>query len=549
MATWADIQSWELSYVEEAEDLIEAEVREAREIIADLEHAAKDIRSQGEAPDRMRQRLSEIQDKLDSRLNELTEYALATAELHGYVSRVAAKRKSAWEVAAEVGYDIPESGVVQPSAPETRFEPVASKFAELRDCVDDAVRIATEAEETVGPRYQALADGQYVLAEGRHSESAGLANDADPSWTPEEVSVWWKLLSDSEREALINKDPEKYGNLDGIDMASRAKANELVLLGPKDASGQHVPGAGLLGQAERDLAEAEAAMVGATSNLAALDLKRKQAQNRVDDLRALRDQMQVDGVTLVSLQPGKPGENVLAALAIGDVDNAEHVATMVPGMTTNCRDSAALNLGYAYNLREAAVKAGADKNNVATIAWLGYDAPPALPDLSVASTAQAEAGADPLRKFATGIHSWRSERGMDVHQSIIPHSYGSTTAGIAMRSIGKDVVDDFAYTGSPGAGVASVGTLGVDKDHVWVSAVPHHDAVQGIGTDGDFGLDPKTLKGIGHLSGDASGAKGYSTYSLNPVANHSSYFVAPEPGKENHALNDLGEVIADVKER
>ena len=50
MATWADIQSWELSYVEEAEDLIEAEVREAREIIADLEHAANDIRSQARVP-------------------------------------------------------------------------------------------------------------------------------------------------------------------------------------------------------------------------------------------------------------------------------------------------------------------------------------------------------------------------------------------------------------------------------------------------------------------------------------------------------------------
>ena len=550
MATWADIQSWDHNAIIEAEDLIEAEVREAREIIADLEHAANDIRSQGEAPDRMRERLSEIQDKLDSRLNELTEYALATAELHGYVSRVVAIRESAYEVAAELKETIPESGYVRTPPMELSNNPDRyEKYQDLHACIKSAVDLATEAETTVGPRYRALADGQYALSEGRHSESAGLANDADPSWTPEEVSVWWKLLSDSEREALINKDPEKYGNLDGIDMASRAKANELVLLGPKDASGQHVPGAGLLGQAERDLAEAEAAMVGATSNLAALDLKRKQAQNRVDDLRALRDQMQVDGVTLVSLQPGKPGENVLAALAIGDVDNAEHVATMVPGMTTNCRDSAALNLGYAYNLREAAVKAGADKNNVATIAWLGYDAPPALPDLSVASTAQAEAGADPLRKFATGIHSWRSERGMDVHQSIIPHSYGSTTAGIAMRSIGKDVVDDFAYTGSPGAGVASVGTLGVDKDHVWVSAVPHHDAVQGIGTDGDFGLDPKTLKGIGHLSGDASGAKGYSTYSLNPVANHSSYFVAPEPGQENHALNDLGEVIADVKER
>ena len=551
MATWADIQSWELSHVEEAEDLIEAEVRETREIIADLEHAANDIRSQGEAPDRMRERLTEIQDKLDSRLNELTEYALATAELHGYVSRVVAIRESAYEVAAELHETIPESGDVRTPPMELSNNPDRyEKYRDLHACIKSAVDLATEAETTVGPRFKALADGQYALSEGRHSESAGLANDADPSWTPEEVSVWWKLLSDSEREALINKDPEKYGNLDGIDMASRAKANELVLLGPKDASGQHVPGAGLLGQAERDLAEAEAALVGATSNLAALDLKRKEAQNRVDDLRALRDQMKVDGVTLVALQPGKPGENVRAALAIGDVDNADHVATLVPGRTTNCRDSSADNVTYAQNLRKVAARQGnIDPSKVATIAWMNYHAPQSGPDARTTTATLARAGADPLRNFATGIHSWRSERGMDVHQSIIPHSYGSTTAGIAMRSIGKDVVDDFAYTGSPGAGVASVGTLGVDKDHVWVSAVPHHDAVQGVGTDGNFGLDPKTLKGIGHLSGDASGAKGYSTYSLNPVANHSSYFVAPEPGKENHALNDLGEVIADVKER
>lgn len=559
MATWADIQNWDHNAIIEAEDLIEAEVREAREIIADLEHAANDIRSQGEAPDRMRERLSEIQDKLDSRLNELTEYALATAELHGYVSRVVAIRESAYEVAAELNYEIPADGkVVNRESMKERPSPVKSnKYDELSDCVSEAVKLATEAEETVGPRYRALADGQYAMDEGRHSESAGLANDADPSWTPEEVSVWWKLLSDSEREALINKDPEKYGNLDGIDMASRAKANELVLLGPKDASGHHIPGGGLLGQAERDLAEAEEALnnatktsVGSPKHLDDLIRKKNDAWNRVQDLRALRDQMTDPDVTLVALQPGKPGENVRAALAIGDVDNADHVATLVPGRTTNCRDSSADNVTYAQNLRRAAARQGnIDPSKVATIAWMNYHAPQSGPDARTTTATLARAGADPLRNFATGIHSWRSERGMDVHQSIIPHSYGSTTAGIAMRSIGKDVVDDFAYTGSPGAGVASVGTLGVDKDHVWVSAVPHHDAVQGIGTDGNFGLDPKTLKGIGHLSGDASGAKDYSTYSLNPVANHSSYFVAPEPGKENHALNDLGEVIADVKER
>ena len=560
MATWADIQSWELSYVEEAEDLIEEKVREAREIIADLEHAANDIRSQGEAPDRMRQRLTEIQDKLDSRLNELTEYALATAELHGYVSRVAAKRKSAWEVAAEVGYDIPESGVVQPSAPETRFEPVASKFAELRDCVDDAVRIATEAEETVGSRYQALADGQYVLAEGRHSESAGLANDADPSWSPEEVSVWWALLSESEREALINKDPEKYGNLNGIDMASRAKANELALNGHLDAAGNRIPGTGLIEKTQNELDELNqeierAREKGQWISLDVLD-KQKNLQNRLADLNAISEQLGSNpGATLLVLEPGELGENVRAAIAIGDVDNAQHVATFVPGMGTNCRDNGRLNVEFAKNLQWAADTYGSPTDgSVAAIAWMGYEAPADITktgDLSVMSTDKAEAGAEKLNGFVTGIHAWRSERGMDVHQSVISHSYGSTTAGIAMRDIGEGVVDDLVYTGSPGAGVSSVGTLGVDSDHTWVSATPHLDPVRGIGPDSTFGRNPEHLEGIGHLSGDTSGGEGYKEGIFHrPDGNHSSYFHKPDKeGKHNYSLEDMGKVIAGTKER
>lgn len=561
MATWADIQSWQLSYVEEAEDLIEAEVREAREIIADLEHAANDIRSQGEAPDRMRQRLTETQDKLDSRLNELTEYALATAELHGYVSRVVAKRKSAWEVAAEVGYDIPENGVVQPSAPETRFEPMASKFAELRDCIDDAVRIATEAEETVGSRYQALADGQYVLAEGRHSESAGLANDADPSWSPEEVSVWWALLSESEREALINKDPEKYGNLNGIDMASRAKANDLVLNGRIDAAGHRIPGTSLLEKAQKEYDEAKAAYERDKDSFwgrqysddEALERYRN-AENKLNDLLAVKKALDDDpGISLITLGFGEGGENVRAALAIGDVDNAKHVTTLVPGMTTSCRRSTDLNLRYAHNMIEAAETAGgAEKGSVAAVAWLGYEAPPHPEELdfSVASTHKAEVGAQRLNGFLTGIHSWRSERGMDVHQSAITHSYGSTTGGFAMRDIGEGVVDDFVYTGSPGSAVHSVGTLGVDPEHTWVSAIPLHDDVQGMGPDWTFGRDPKELEGIGHLSGDATGGDGYnSDPNAGTFANHSAYFYKAKEGQHNYSLEDIGKVIAGTKER
>lgn len=560
MATWADIQNWELSYVEEAEDLIEAEVREAREIIADLEHAANDIRSQGEAPDRMRQRLTEIQDKLDSRLNELIEYALATAELHGYVSRVVAKRKSAWEVAAEVGYDIPESGLIEPDALDKRFEPVPRKFDELRDCIDDAVRIATEAEETVGPRYQALADGRYVLAEGRHSASAGLADDADPAWSPEEVSVWWALLSESEREALINKDPEKYGNLNGIDMASRARANELALNGHLDAAGNRIPGTGLIEKTQNELDELNQEIEGLRENGQEVSSyllgKQEKLQNRLADLNAISEQLGSNaGATLLVLEPGRLGENVRAAIAIGDVDNAQHVATFVPGMGSNFRDNGRLNVEFAKNLQWAAENfGGAEAGSVATIAWIGYEAPPDIVktwDPTVMLIDNAEAGAEKLNGFVTGIHSWRSERGLDVHQSIIPHSYGSTTAGIAMRDIGEGVVDELVYTGSPGAGVSSVGTLGVDPDHTWVSATPHLDPVRGIGPDSTFGRNPEHLEGIGHLSGDTSGGEGYKHGIWHrPDGNHSSYFHKPETAdKHNYALEDIGKVITGTKER
>jgi hypothetical protein len=441
-----------------------------------------------------------------------------------------------------------------------RFEPVASKFAELRDCVDDAVRIATEAEETVGPRYQALADGQYVLGEGRHSESAGLANDADPSWSPEEVSVWWALLSESEREALINKDPEKYGNLNGIDMASRARANELALNGHLDAAGNRIPGTGLIEKTQNELDELnqEIERLRENGQEVSSDLldKQENLQNRLADLNAISNQLGSNlGATLLVLEPGELGENVRAAIAIGDVDNAQHVATFVPGMGSNFRDNGRLNVEFAKNLKWAADTYGAPTDgSVATIAWIGYEAPPDIVktwDPSVMSIDKAEAGAEKLNGFMTGIHSWRSERGLDVHQSAITHSYGSTTGGFAMRDIGEGVVDELVYTGSPGAGVHSVGTLGVDADHTWVSATPHLDPVRGRGPDYTFGRNPEHLEGIGHLSGDTSGGEGYKEGIFHrPDGNHSSYFHKPDKeGKHNYALEDIGKVIVGKKER
>ena len=560
--TWADIQEWRSDYVNEAQQTIEDALRTAREIVDDLEYAANDIRSEGQGPDQMRQQLSDIQDRLDSRINELTEYALATAELHGYVSRVVAKRESAWEVAAEIGAEITESGFVKWNIPEREKTSVkVDKYDELCVTAAEAIKIATEAEDTVGPRYKALADGQYAMSEGRYSESAGLVNAADLSWSPEEVSVWWALLSESEREALINRDPEKYGNLDGIDMASRAKANDLVLNGRIDAAGNRFPGTGLLEKAQKEYDEAKAAIEKDKDSFWGRQYSDDEgierylnAQNKLNDLLAIKKALEGNSdISLVALEFGERGENVRAALAIGDVDNAKHVTTFVPGMTTSCRRSTDLNLRYARNLIDAAENAGgAEKGSVAAVAWMGYEAPPGpeTGDLSVASPGKAQAGAEKLNGFLTGIHSWRSERGMDVHQTPVTHSYGSLTGGFAMRDIGEGVVDDFVYTGSPGSAVNSVGTLGVDPEHTWVSAIPLHDEVQGMGLDGYFGRDPKELEGIGHLSGDATGGDGYnSDPNAGKYANHSAYFYKAKDGQHNNSLDDIGEVIADKKGR
>ena len=149
--------------------------------------------------------------------------------------------------------------------------------------------------------------------------------------------------------------------------------------------------------------------------------------------------------------------------------------------------------------------------------------------------------------FLTGVRSWRDEQGGSLHLTSVSHSYGSTTAGLAMRQMGEGVVDDHVYLASPGSGAYSVGALGVDPSHVWVSAVPEGDMVQGMGPDGTFGRDPQELEGIQHLSGDATGAQGYDPQPSSPVANHSSYFAPPKPGEENEVFNDVCRVVGGAK--
>lgn len=578
MVAWSDLEYWRSSYLDESANAGGDGRRRTRTQVEELAGYFDRFRSEGQAADAMRGAGTALQDDLDHLVQMASEYMLACEEAADGVRRVKAKARSAQEISAEIGYPIKEDGSLDPFVPEygdnkpvpglqvppmnsQTFASVVkqSKYGELQQCIADALRIAEEVDAALEKRLSALANGTFDgggAREGRDSKSPGLPDDADPSWSPAEVSAWWHALSDAERQECIERDPATYGNLDGIDMASRDKANRLVLHGYTDSGGNHVPG--LIEKAEAAVAAAQDKINNAgyqsprESDLgAALRLDLKNAQHDLEELRRLDAQLQRTGAdgaptSLLVLDPS--GERLKAAVAVGDVDNAKNVATFVPGMGTNVHDSIERYVSTAMRLQDntATVSQG-NPSDTAVVAWLGYDAP--QHDPSVASTEKAEAGAPRLNNFLTGIKSWRWEGGGDLHQTVVSHSYGSTTAGLAMKDIGAGVVDDFIYTGSPGAGTSTVASLGVDPSHVWVSATDYQDFVQGLPPDRweSFGRDPVKLEGIQHLSGDTTGSAQYKSFSLDPAANHSTYFDAPAPGRRNEALDDICRVIAGAK--
>ena len=578
MVAWSDVLNWRADYIEAARQQAEDALRTARAQVAELEDHQRHIQSQGDSISAMRGALGSQQSCLDHGVNYLAEYMLACAEAVDGVRRVTAKVESALEISAEIGYPIHDDGssipppepTTQPRDPAaplfgyTEGEVLRAKYQEMMECVADALRIADEVDAEFTKRLRPLAMGTFFRAEGRASISPGLPNDADESWSPSEVSAWWAALTDEERQACIERDPLKYGNLDGIDMASRDKANRLALYGREDADGNHVPGTGLLDQAQAKFDEAKSRYESKLHNgmrlgeaNAEVEAEFYRARDDLKDLQKIDEQLRTkqasDGTPLSLLALDTSGEQVKAAVAVGDVDHVQHVANSTPGMGTNVRESLANYVDVADRMRDNAeeVTQGVKKEDVAVVAWLNYDAPTDVTktfDPSVASTEKAHAGADRLAGFLTGVRSWRDEQGGSLHLTSVSHSYGSTTAGLAMLQMGEGVVDDHIYLASPGSGVDSVGALGVDPSHVWVSAVPEGDEVQGMGPDwSDFARDPKELEGIQHLSGDATGAQGYVPNPWSPIANHSSYFAPPKPGERNEAFDDVCRVVVGVK--
>ncbi|MFC2620173.1 MAG: alpha/beta hydrolase, partial [Pauljensenia sp.] len=296
--------------------------------------------------------------------------------------------------------------------------------------------------------------------------------------------------------------------------------------------------------------------------------KMEKAKEIYDDLAAIRNETNNSErrkagqaeTYLLDFNYDKKYERTTAIVSSGNPDTATHVSTLVPGIGTNVRGDLGDYIARNDRLRHQTTHAGLDPANVATISYLGYVAPKNnAADLSITQAADigfAERGAPKLARFEEGLRASADARGHQFTNTLLGHSYGSTTSGKALPMMAPGTVDNFVMFGSPGSGVRNIDAYGLPEGHVYESSIPDGDAVQGLGPDASYGTNPRKLEGITHLSGDATDAANYWTPTPPSIAGAAGVVERAIHGFDNHMAyfeegtrtsQDFANIIADAK--
>lgn len=417
---------------------------------------------------------------------------------------------------AEAFVVLENSGVVV-SVP---YEPSADRAA--FDAMLDGDPAAQQP--TVTARVPAvLAD---LASLGRGSVDRYLSNHADAVAeliaAPPAASVvsgWWAMTDASTRAELALAAPQLVGNLEGLPYSVRAVANERSLDSTRTAlEGQLVSAGRAAADDIRDQLHMLAQIEQALQPTAA---ERKAGLTR----------------ELIAFDPTDGGR---AVIAIGDLETADYVSYLVPGMFysvdselvswTNA--AAELAIDQQRWLARLAVNQTA---TVATVAWIGYQTPTLV---DVASLDLAREGSVALADSVRGLQTLRGDDA--PYLSILTHSYGSTVALLAVdkAQLGDDAitVDALAMVGSPGSPAKTVGALSVRGGNVWVA-----DAVlDPVANTGVFGSQPLSAKYGAHAFGVSGVDDPLTGEALAGSVGHVDYFTAGSESFRNLALISLG---------
>ena len=520
---WFQVLQWESGPFAELARDAESKSRALQAVGDDLNAQLNSITGRGKAVTAARQALKERISEIEKQVNYLISVSeIASAGVDG-IDDIRADIEDIQQAVSSSPIHIDTSGVVSffgsllDSAQSFVQHPV--KMLEIvADRVKNVLAKATALEIKLATMIGALGLGVFNNHVNYSASGASRPTLPPAGASEQQVASWWSQQSDANKKWLIEHYPEKIGNLNGVDGASRNKANRIVL----DQKLTDLPG---------EIARLDAEAADAPSPAAREKILERKAklQHELDELTVVQQTLNKgadpdtgkggDGVPRQLLGLDTSGRNVKAIVAQGDVDTADHVGVVVPGLHTNVGKNLDAYDNRATDLYKNAKLQTKPGETVAMVEYLGYDAPQV--EIEAAITTYAEEGARGLSGFLNGMDASREHGAGDTHITLFGHSYGSTTSGIAATLVNDGVVDDIVLAGSPGAGVQHVSEYHVPEGHAWVSAAPYaYDVVQGLGTDFNFGKNPDTMGGFNRLSGDV----GPVPAKYDPVGLHMEYF-------------------------
>jgi len=572
--TWANILEWKTGPLDEiAQTLFEASqgLRKAYEKGQDHLNA---LQSEGDAVTAMRATTISNLASLERALTNVNGALMAIEGARDGVGEVIGHADSALASATAHECTIDADGTVHTIDPDTKNQDILRAKISLSDMVKEILKYADQVDTDLYHALQDINNDRYTDGDGENNKVVGVPDLPQPNWTPSQVAAWWNSLTYEQQQFLTDRRPDDIRHLDGLPAVVRDKANHHALHGYLHADGKYRQGAlkdaeeeAIEARKEYDKAladEANAAKKG-SSGPAMLnhlpDGKLQKAKERLDRAtEALDDLIAIDTQTddmtrrrkglppayLLDFDYDKKYQRTTAIVSAGNPDTATHVSTLVPGIGTNVRDSLGQYMEINDRLREQTKHAGINPNTVATISYLGYVAPrnDGANIVQAANIDYANRAAPKLAQFEEGLRASANANGHKFLNTLLTHSYGSTTGGKSATLMAPGTVDRLILTGSPGGGVDSIDEYNVPKKQVYVSAVPSGDSVEGLGSIIGYGEDPRKLEGITHLSGDATGSADYKiSFRGFSTVNHMAYF-----HEGTRTSQDFANIIAGGKQ-
>ncbi|MER5404117.1 alpha/beta hydrolase [Streptomyces sp. NPDC002769] len=317
-----------------------------------------------------------------------------------------------------------------------------------------------------------------------HGRVAGQALP-DPDSAPSRLSRFFASLDTHQRGRLAHRYPLAVGNMNGAPVRLRYTANRIAI-----------------GQQRR-------IELGRMHDNRLSSVGQQEAGRRMHRYEAMLHK----GRTFLAFDPMGSGR---VAEVLGDLDRAQRISVVVPGVDTDLltfqrtTKKYSAPVGMATSLYEAE-RAASPLTRTAVIAWADYTAPSGL-GMDAATGVRAQEGAVRLNALLRALPG-------RAPVALYCHSYGSVLCGVAAHTL-PSRVSDIAVAGSPGMRADKASALHTsarvwamrDSDD-WIQDVPYLE----------FG-------GLGHGADPMSKAFGARVLSARGAKGHGGYF---EPGTES----------------